>query len=494
MIGILVSAQTTQYFNIILDSIPGISSIQSVIKSDSTYFIHFDNILPGTSKQKSYIYRIDQMGNRLDSVMLLPDSNYNTCAFPGTTLLLDDSNHLVIAFGDGTWHYLAKLDQNLDTLWTRSYEHIDSCYGNPGTSVFFTSDAIIQTFDGGYFLVGRYNPGCQNVYSKNFFIKISRHGDLEWVKRYTTVEKVHNIQQTPDSGFVFVNWYNDFHLTKMDKNGVISWEKSLKNGIHYGCGVVALTNDNSVIVASPYCYYFPSGSNQCRLALDISKVNLSTKDVIWNRRYFLYFHFRSFDVHQHFTVRILPDQSIVVAGNSKLHLLQPQEMVVDKGVILKLSSNGDSLWARTLYYGSFYEETQLHDIVLTKDGGFFVVGHYFTNIDGEKAWIAKLDSFGCDTPGCHTVGIQHIQLSNTELQIFPNPTTESLTLQTKDHSSLPEGRLQIFNMQGALQYEQSIPKYQNQLQLNLSHLPSGLYLGRILSSSGDGGGFRFVKE
>jgi hypothetical protein len=80
------------------------------------------------------------------------------------------------------------------------------------------------------------------------------------------------------------------------------------------------------------------------------------------------------------------------------------------------------------------------------------------------------------------------------LSVFPNPTSNFLKLQTKDNSPLPQGTLQIFNIQGALQMELAIPKHQNQLQLNLSHLPAGLYLGRIVSSTGEGGWFRFVKE
>ena len=93
--------------------------------------------------------------------------------------------------------------------------------------------------------------------------------------------------------------------------------------------------------------------------------------------------------------------------------------------------------------------------------------------------------------------IQTIELPvkpEINLRFFPNPTTDYLTLQTKDNTSLPQGTLQIFNMQGALQMELAIPKHQSQVQLNLSHLPAGLYLGRIVGRNGDGGGFRFVKE
>jgi hypothetical protein len=183
----------------------------------------------------------------------------------------------------------------------------------------------------------------------------------------------------------------------------------------------------------------------------------------------------------------------LISGNSFV-VDSPPDSGGLKGVLLKLNNFGDSLWFRYYHNSSPFDESQLNDIIFTDDGGFVIAGQFYNSSVGYKAWIAQLDSLGCDTPGCHTAGTQELQITNTELQIYPNPTSHYLTLQTKDNNPLPQGKLQIINMQGALQMEQAIPKHQSQLQLNLSHLPAGLYLGRIVSSSGEGGGFRFVKE
>ncbi len=133
------------------------------------------------------------------------------------------------------------------------------------------------------------------------------------------------------------------------------------------------------------------------------------------------------------------------------------------------------------------------------DGGILLVG---ANLGTHRGgWFVKTDTLGYSLPhggdtlmhiGIEMYGTHHDLI--TELFGYPNPVTETFTLRTKNNTPLPQGTLQIFNLHGVLQQEIAMPAYQHQIQLNLSHLPAGLYMGRIVCSGGGGGVFKFVKE
>ena len=80
------------------------------------------------------------------------------------------------------------------------------------------------------------------------------------------------------------------------------------------------------------------------------------------------------------------------------------------------------------------------------------------------------------------------------VKVFPNPAKESITLQTSDGNTFLEGELLIFNTQGIRCSSTSIQPGRSSININLSSLPSGLYIGRVVTRSGGGGSFRFVKQ
>jgi hypothetical protein len=163
--------------------------------------------------------------------------------------------------------------------------------------------------------------------------------------------------------------------------------------------------------------------------------------------------------------------------------------------IMKLDSNLQLRWNRWLAYYPIWKERP-YKMRAAHDGGYLIVG--MTMVAGAGGWFVKTDTMGCALPNCadtlYHIGIETIERGRQEVFVYPNPTRDHLNIRTKDNTSLPQGTLLIFNMQGALQKEVAIPAYQNQMQVNLSHLPAGIYLGRIVSTSGDGGTFRIVKR
>ena len=497
--GLISQAQTT-YFNNLIFPFKGANGPNAIVKMDSVYYVLTGNVDTGDWRQHLSLIILDTVGSILNSRLYQqPFTSYTT--YPGNSLIVTSDSCLFIcgAIMDTVGRingYVMKIDRNLDTLWTRTYAHPDTVGASqPGADVFHVFTSVKQTMDGGFILTGNSNYIPVMGYKTGFLQKIDSIGNIEWSKGYGVNANLQRLEELPDQGFLFVNFNAGFYLVRTDKFGNVQWQKKPNNDIHYATAALRLTSNSYAVVASPYKYMEVQGTPL--FGIDIYKIELNTQQIVWNKKYNLFHSFENKLIYQSFEMVVDHSDNIYICGTSVLSNPSPWIENSSKGVLLKLNSNGDSLWARWYGYGLFSDDNQFNDFIQTDDGGFLCVGwheHPVTGVTYQNAWLVKLDSLGCDTPGCHTVGIQQLQLSNTELQIFPNPTTDYITIQTKDSSPLPQGTLQIFNMQGALQMVQAIPKYQNQLQLNLSYLPTGLYVGRIVSSSGEGGGFRFVKE
>ena len=81
------------------------------------------------------------------------------------------------------------------------------------------------------------------------------------------------------------------------------------------------------------------------------------------------------------------------------------------------------------------------------------------------------------------------EFSSNGFSVYPNPGNGMVWIRL--YNAYPS-RLLLYDITGQELFSTTLTEEIS--FLNLSHLPAGLYLGRIVSSSGEGGGFRFVKE
>jgi hypothetical protein len=156
--------------------------------------------------------------------------------------------------------------------------------------------------------------------------------------------------------------------------------------------------------------------------------------------------------------------------------------------MMKLNPNGDSVWARYYSYGAFTDVGQFERMILTDDGGFLAVGYYYPIPPpagtGSRPWIVKMDSLGCDTPGCHLIGISELEIRNEKLEIFPNPFGAEMQVE------LPEefggGMLVMYDMQGRRVVEADAPAgyAQGSFTVQTGHLMPGVYLVEIAGKDG----------
>lgn len=309
------------------------------------------------------------------------------------------------------------------------------------------------------------------------------------------------LKKQPDNGYL-VGGVNRFHgpapnmasyyLMKVDSLWNFQWQKTFGKAYNDATARLAVTD-------------FKNG--QAHFAAQ--RQDTPTTIVFWETYYTDYTHYGTFDtnynivsdtiIHKNLTPH-LANWNITAWGHVQgiAHAEHGFVVCQNLGVgayLARLDSNYQFKWDRWISYYPDFEETT-YNMRKASDGGYLIVGR--SNYTGKGGWLVKTDTMGCALPNCadtlYHIGIETVEKGRQEVFVYPNPTRDYLTIRTRDNSSLPQGTLLIFNMQGALQKEIAIPAYQNQMQINLSHLPAGLYFGRIVSKASDGGGFKFVKQ
>ncbi len=164
--------------------------------------------------------------------------------------------------------------------------------------------------------------------------------------------------------------------------------------------------------------------------------------------------------------------------------------------VLKLSSNGDSIWYRKIrdrvgnHPNDFNHLSQevnfLYDLELLGDSAILVAGQYQTHPGGavypngaQRNWFALLDQYGCDSVGCQYINIIEPHRPKQEFVIYPNPVSDILRVEgsVDDYYKVYDvlGRLVL---QGTLEDE-----------IDVSKLPSGTYILRVGNESR-----KFVRE
>lgn len=203
-----------------------------------------------------------------------------------------------------------------------------------------------------------------------------------------------------------------------------------------------------------------------------AKVNIVTKSTVWEKDYYLYNNFRCISVHQGMGIESLSDGNIIVSGTVK-------ENGSHKAAILKLNSNGDSLWSKTYFFGNTTtSDCQVNDLVITEDGGFMGVGYYSPHSSNMTAWIFKTDSngiiTGLDKPKPEQPG-QNIKL-------YPNPASDCITFEWET-SENPNGKLEIYNAVGSLMKIHNITTKKHIIKIN--DLTAGIYFYRLKEENND---------
>lgn len=316
---------------------------------------------------------------------------------------------------------LINLDNDLDTVWSKEYfGDINTPYDSVQsfTNMYVCSDKDI-IFTGGLYYYQQ--P------SKMLLLRTDSLGNQKWKKHYgsTGLNKGYSVIQTTDGGFAIGGFWNvpgssvhtgDPIIIKTDSLGNQQWLKNIGGPYQDNSANLCLAPDGSIIAGTMYADSMAGDVPYSRIY--IVKMD-NDGNIIWDKKFD-----RSNIVYNYMSrINCLDDGSIIACGS------KPIEPPRTSSWAMKVSSEGDSIWYRhydNLYgYQSF---NYLYDIIPTSDNGFLASGYVIPmqpDTGTQDAWVIKLDSMGCDTPGCFTVNVfeqptDHVPRTS-HLQIFPNP-------------------------------------------------------------------------
>ncbi len=170
----------------------------------------------------------------------------------------------------------------------------------------------------------------------------------------------------------------------------------------------------------------------------------------------------------------LNDQSIASVGLATINSVNSND-----GCIQKINAEGNLLWQRYFNHNSGVDF--FGNVIETADGGLLINGSAMDpfSAGGQNLWLVKLDSMGCLEPDCW-VGVEQADANTLGVAVYPNPATDWLYLKYENTRKIT---LEIFNLSGqrVLKHQHMAPKE----GIEISHLPSGLYLLRFVDELGN---------
>ena len=368
---------------------------------------------------------------------------------------------------------LMKLDNNLDTIWKRSY-----------TPSYKTASLnCVELSDNGYLITG-WVFQSEEDFSDALLLKTDSLGNYQWHQLYGGYWAEHgtNVIETPDGGYLLGGYFwkpgydhsQDAMLIKTDSLGNEEWTNYYGNpDVDDDMALVALADDGNYLMATVYGEWVVSPTSRTgriRLLKIDNDGNTILDELIGPKERNVYLK----------NLRHTNDGNLIVAGWAYNDTVSEW---VYEGLLYKFSQEGDSIWMRDYnHFNNQYDRNFFYDAYPTTDNGFIAIGQARSDIDGNnKMWIVKVDSMGCDTPGCAT-GTQVFELpsiASNELIVWPNPTNGKFEVRCSQFE-VGQKIIRVYNSQGIKVDEIKILQESKQFTVNSSNWESGLYFLQYL--------------
>lgn len=468
--------------------------------SDSGFIATGASISYGAGNYELYLIKTDANGDTLWTRTYGESGNDEGFSVQQTT----DNGYIILGitdnFGVGNPDfYVLKLDAGGDTLWTKTYGGSLDDYGY----------AVQQTADGGYIFAGltfSFGAGVRDAY----LVRTDANGDTLWTRAYggTNQDWANSVQQCSDGGFVlsvpqesFGAGDYDMMLLKVDSMGNAGcnqYNTATQVGntatlMSFG-GVVgfgATVSNTATVVTSPasqeslLCVTCDSLIANYSYVADTFVVNFTDSSSGATGWYW------DFGDGNNDTVQ---NPTNVYAGQGTylvcLTISNPcgADTICDTIIVCPLPFAGfsytDSLLTvsfsdtstnTTSWYWNFGDgnnDTVQNPVHNYTNPGTYFVCLYATNFCGT-------DSI-CDSITVTDVGISRY-LSGGGIHIYPNPNSGQFTITVQ--GSEFKSSIYIYNILGEPVYQLTNQPI-NQLTIDISSLPAGMYMLSVLDVQG----------
>lgn len=241
---------------------------------------HAVGINPG---QFALLIKIDANGNFLWSkeyennskancVKETSDGGFIFCGVASNNVDLDDI-------------YLVKTNSMGDETWSKKFDGISNNIFFPGNNGIQTGNYVIETNDGGFVVCGNEYISNSSGYNDIYIVKTNSNGNEIWSKTYGGLynETANAIKQTNDGGYILIgssegtgNFYSDIYMLKLNSLGNLTWSNffGTAQGVDKGADVIQ-TSDNGFAICGSM------SNNICLIKTDLNGQQ------IWQNIYYI---------------------------------------------------------------------------------------------------------------------------------------------------------------------------------------------------------------
>ncbi|WP_066758844.1 T9SS type A sorting domain-containing protein [Crocinitomix algicola] len=479
------------------------SVFSTVFSNDSCYYVSgLQGSIPSFTNASSALakYRFD---GTIENLGVIHNDTLGI-AFMNMSHMIKtiDGNftHIAIAQKSGipSSFIFVKMNPNGDTLLTNYYSEFYSSDGligkNPGK--------LIQKSDGtfyGFVSVQRED----DLRGATVFYKLNENGVLLDYNIYYGLDPIyyrilnpHGLVKYNDDEFIILASLQKpsvpteeqrFHtkLIKVNSEGEILEEHTYwDDPLSFDCKGLTKTPDGGLLYCGRIGQYFPDFGGYNDYKLRIVKLNSDFEEE-WEIELGEYTILSYLGFNQ---IKPINDSEYVAVG---FHTTSEDYQT---GILVKFNLSGEKIWERRYrkipHYGSEIAQHRLYDVDITPDNGFVMVGdainHYETeDLPGQKAWLIKVDSFGCLVPGCHELdlGISENITNYESVPVYPNPATNSLFYYHHQDNFEPV-QVTIFSANGQTVQTWQINTNDITCEVDVSDFQVGMYILKVTDKKG----------
>jgi len=258
--------------------------------------------------------------------------------------------------------YLIKTDSLGNLIWSKTYGDSSSEGGN----------SLDITLDGGYIIAG-YKGYLGN--SLFYLIRADSLGDTLWTRTYGPATRggAQCVRQTEDQGFIMVGSALDaIYFLKVDAQGDTLWSKIISVGIG--------ASGNAVIQTSDKGYAITGSAADTHTGYVILVKTDSLGSVEWRNAYGW-----AWVSNIGYALQQTPDGGYIIAG------MAHGGMVPGDAYLIKTDAQGNSPWSKT--FGGSQDEYG-YSVQQTSDGGYIVAGYTASFGTGGDVYLIKTSSSG----------------------------------------------------------------------------------------------------
>ncbi len=388
--------------------------------------------------------KLDKNGNVIWAKAI--NSSNDAITHASNIIVSADSNLLIAGYIDGFSSFLVKIDTAGNLIFGKTYASTVNTAEN-----LFKLNSVSELADSTIVLVGTANWGTSTP--SGVVIKTDANGNILWSKNSTVVANFLDV--TNDHDFVYIN--DNGGLVKLSTNGNIVWKKNISGINNYISDQrfrIKRDLDSNIIVTEAD-FSFSIVTKLSRDGDVLSSVGSMGQTIDVEFRDSLGFYFLNSG----------PAYGVKSTLFDRHFAISNLDSLTDNNTCILEYSVSPS--------NEIYTHT---DFALTTDSNMQIVNAMMELFNG---------NFTVDSACVQFLGGID-ELSNNNLQVFPNPANQAITVQQTSFQA--NESLSIFDQQGRI-VKVVDDLISNETNIDISELKSGIYFIQIGNSRS-----KFIKE